>query len=153
MTTEPNSPRILTLTTSVIIAYVRHNNVPTADLPDLISAVAKTLAVPDGSTPALALPPAAKPAITVKKSVTDDWIICLEDGKKFKFLTRHLRETYGMTPADYRRKWNLPADYPMTAPGYSRQRSERAKTSGFWKLAKPAADARKPKPRPTRKEG
>lgn len=153
MTTETISPRILTLTTSVIVAYVSHNNVPSADLADLIGAVAKTLRAPERTAPAAASPAAAKPAVPVKKSVTDDWIICLEDGKRFKFLTRHLRETYGMTPADYRRKWNLPDDYPMTAPGYSRQRSDRAKTSGFWKLAKPAHDARKSKPRPTRKEG
>jgi predicted transcriptional regulator len=84
-----------------------------------------------------------KPAVPVKKSIADDYIICLEDGKKLKMLKRYLRSHYDMTPEQYRAKWNLPADYPMVAPAYARQRSDFAKSIGLGKAAAPAARGRK----------
>jgi predicted transcriptional regulator len=134
----------ITLTTDVVSAYVSNNSVSAADLPDLIASVHQALTkVATGAVeePAVEL----KPAISVKKSVTPDYIVCLEDGKKFKSLKRHLRTQYDMSPEDYRAKWGLPADYPMVAPNYAAARSALAKKMGLGQqraktaLAKPAA--------------
>ena len=118
----------LELTTEIVAAYVSNNPVQSSELSNLIRSVHDTLQ-------GLALPAAetseAKPAIPVKKSVTDDYIICLEDGKKFKSLKRHLRAKYDMTPEEYREKWSLPYDYPMVAPSYARKRSKLAKQMGL----------------------
>ncbi len=118
------------LAADIVSAYVSNNSVPAGELPGLISDVYNALLrVDSGSSAAPAEPP--KPAIAVKRSVTNDYLICLEDGKKFKSLKRHLRTQYGLSPEDYREKWGLPADYPMVAPNYAKARSNLAKQMGL----------------------
>ncbi len=118
------------LAADIVSAYVSNNSVPSGDLPGLISEV-HTALIRVGSG-AIELPAEApKPAVPLKKSVTPDYIICLEDGKKFKSLKRHLRTQYNMTPEQYREKWGLALDYPMVAPNYARARSELAKEMGL----------------------
>ena len=114
----------------IVSAYVSHNSVRSADLPSLIHDVHQAL-LKVVSNAAEAPAEAPKPAISVRKSVTPDYIICLEDGKKFKSLKRHLRTQYDMTPEQYREKWGLPADYPMVAPNYAKARSQLAKEMGL----------------------
>lgn len=107
-----------------------NNSVPAAELPALISEVhGALLRVTSGAAPVVVEAP--KPAVPPKKSVTSDFIICLEDGKKFKSLKRHLRTQYNMSPEDYREKWGLPPDYPMVAPNYAQARSNLAKQMGL----------------------
>lgn len=118
----------LELTTEIVAAYVSNNPVQSSDLANLIRNVHDALT--NLSTEEVQAPE-AKPAIPVKKSVTDDYLICLEDGKKFKSLKRHLRAKYDMTPDEYREKWGLPFDYPMVAPSYARKRSQLAKKMGL----------------------
>jgi predicted transcriptional regulator len=121
---------ILKQVTEIVSAYVSKNEVAAADLPALIKSVHTTLGGIGGDIRA----PAGKaPAVPVKKSITPDYIVCLEDGKKLKMLKRYLRTRHGMTPEAYRAKWNLPADYPMTAPNYAAKRSEFAKQIGLGK--------------------
>jgi len=118
------------LTAEIVSAYVSNNTVPSSDIPALINQVHAALTRVSGSpgeTPAETL----KPAISVKRSITAEYIVCLEDGKKFKSLKRHLRTQYNMTPEQYREKWNLPADYPMVAPNYAAARSQLAKQMGL----------------------
>ena len=118
------------LAADIVSAYVSNNSVPSGDLPTLISEVHSALLKVGGGT--IEIPAEApKPAVPVKKSVTPDYIICLEDGKKFKSLKRHLRTQYNMTPEQYREKWGLPVDYPMVAPNYAKARSELAKEMGL----------------------
>jgi predicted transcriptional regulator len=118
------------LTAEIVSAYVSNNPVPAADMPSLINQVHSALMrVSAGHTDAQ--PEPLKPAVTVKKSITPDYIVCLEDGKKFKSLKRHLRTQYNMTPEQYRDKWGLPADYPMVAPNYAAARSQLAKQMGL----------------------
>ena len=118
------------LAADIVSAYVSNNSVPSGDLPSLISDVhGALLRVAGGQVEAPAEAP--KPAVAVKKSVTPDYIVCLEDGKKFKSLKRHLRTQYSMTPEQYREKWGLPADYPMVAPNYAKARSELARSTGL----------------------
>lgn len=112
----------------IVSAYVRNNSVETGDLPGLIRSVHSSLVGLSGAAPE---PEVQKPAVSVKKSVQQDYLICLEDGLKFKSLKRHLRSKYDMSPEEYREKWGLPADYPMVAPGYSAQRSKLAKKMGL----------------------
>ncbi|WP_425419017.1 MucR family transcriptional regulator [Oricola indica] len=118
------------LTADVVSAYVSNNPVPASDLPGLISeihtALGKTLG---GVVEEVQEKP--RPAVNPKRSVTDDYIICLEDGQKFKSLKRHLMSHYSMTPEEYREKWSLPADYPMVAPAYAAQRSRLAREMGL----------------------
>ena len=118
------------MTADIVSAYVAHNAVLAADLPDLITSTYRTLSGlsinADGPTQA-----ELKPAVSIKRSIQPDFIVCLEDGKKLKMLKRYLRTQYNMTPDDYRRKWSLPADYPMVAPNYSKQRSKFAKNIGL----------------------
>lgn len=116
--------------TEIIAAYVSHNAISPTDLPRLISDVHDALKAL-GSKEAVAPEEEKKPAVPVRKSVTPDYIICLEDGKKFKSLKRHLRTHYNLTPEEYREKWGLPADYPMVAPSYSATRSRLAKANGL----------------------
>ena len=118
----------LELTTEIVAAYVSNNPVQSSELSNLIRNVHETLRSLSG-TPVESID--AKPAVSVKKSVTDDFLICLEDGKKFKSLKRHLRAKYDMTPEEYREKWGLPYDYPMVAPSYARKRSKLAKDMGL----------------------
>ena len=118
------------LTADIVSAYVSNNSVPSSDLPALIGQVHSALTrVSSGQGESPVEPP--KPAISVKKSITADHIVCLEDGKKFKSLKRHLRTQYNMTPEQYREKWGLPADYPMVAPNYAAARSQLAKQMGL----------------------
>ena len=106
---------LIDLTAEIVSAYVSNNTVPSGDLPNLIGDVYRALQNTSGAA-AEPEPEPLKPAVSVKKSVTPDYIICLEDGKKFKSLKRHLRTHYDMSPEEYREKWGLPADYPMVAP-------------------------------------
>ena len=118
------------LTAEIVSAYVSNNTVASADIPALISQVHTALQrVSSGEAQASTEP--LKPAVPVKKSINPDFIICLEDGKKFKSLKRHLRTQYNITPEQYREKWGLPADYPMVAPNYAAARSQLAKQMGL----------------------
>ena len=119
----------LHLTTDIVSAFVSNNSVPAAELQELLQNTFSTLSGLAGAGQAEQTN--QKPAVPVKKSITDDYIICLEDGKKLKMLKRYLRTQYDMSPEDYRRKWNLPADYPMVAPSYAKRRSEFAKQIGL----------------------
>ena len=128
--TENASSTYIELAADIVSAYVSNNSVPAGDLPGLISQVHLALArVGNGAAEASAEAP--KPAIAIKKSVTPDYIICLEDGKKFKSLKRHLRAQYNLTPEQYREKWGLAPDYPMVAPNYAKARSDLAKEMGL----------------------
>jgi predicted transcriptional regulator len=121
---------LMRMTADVVAAYVSNNTLPTIQLPEVINAVYNSLRGLDG-TPVEVKAEPAKPAVPVKKSITPDYLVCLEDGKKLKMLKRHLRSTYNMTPDDYRAKWGLPPDYPMVAPNYAAQRSAFAKEIGL----------------------
>lgn len=125
-----NPSYIIELVSDIVSAYVAHNPVPVADLPKLIEKVHTTLRE-IGGTAVVEDKPELKPAVAIRKSVTDDHIVCLEDGKKFKSLKRHLRTRYDMSPEQYREKWGLAADYPMVAPNYAKQRSELARKMGL----------------------
>jgi predicted transcriptional regulator len=120
---------LLTLTTEIVAAHVSNNTVAVNDLPQLINQIYSSLAN-IGTAP---IAPAARPqpAVSVKKSVQPDYIVCLEDGKKLKMLKRHLKTAYNMTPEAYRERWGLSSDYPMVAPNYARQRSRLAKEIGL----------------------
>ena len=122
----------LRMTADIVASFVSNNKVSSGELTDIIRSVHKTvtdLSRGNGAAPA----EKPKPAVAVNKSVHDDYIVCLEDGKKLKMLKRYLRSTYGMSPDDYRKRWNLPADYPMVAPSYAARRSEFAKKIGLGK--------------------
>jgi predicted transcriptional regulator len=120
----------IALTAEIVSAYVSNNTVPAAEIPALIAEVHGALSrVSNGAAEAASEAP--KPAVSLKRSVTPEYIVCLEDGKKFKSLKRHLRTQYNMTPEQYREKWSLPADYPMVAPNYAAARSELAKQMGL----------------------
>ena len=121
---------LLRMTTEVAAAYVSNNNLPSTQLPDVIKTIHESLAALSGGRVAAAAEPPT-PAVPIKKSITPDYIVCLEDGKKLKMLKRHLRSTYNMTPDEYRHRWGLPADYPMVAPNYAAQRSAFAKKIGL----------------------
>lgn len=121
---------IVEMTADLVSAYVSNNPVPVSELPALIAQVHQSLTGLSGATPAK-VEEAPKPAVNPKRSVHDDFIVCLEDGKKFKSLKRHLGVHYGLTPDEYRAKWGLKSDYPMVAPNYAAQRSALAKSSGL----------------------
>lgn len=121
---------LLRMTADVVAAYVSNNTLPTAQLAEVINAVYNSLKSLEGQA-AEPQPEPLKPAVAIRRSVTPDYLVCLEDGKKLKMLKRHLRSTYNMTPDEYRAKWGLPADYPMVAPNYAEQRSEFAKKIGL----------------------
>jgi predicted transcriptional regulator len=135
---------LMELTAEVVAAYVSNNSLPVSELPALISyvygALGQTSIAPRDATPIAEKP---KPAVPVKKSVTDDFIVCLEDGKKFKSLKRHLMTHYSLTPQEYREKWGLPTDYPMVAPNYAAARSRLAKQMGLGRKRGQAAPKRK----------
>ena len=122
---------LLQKTTQIVAAFVSKNSVQVADLPALISNVYQSLATLGQPQATAETPADLKPAVPVKKSVTPDYIVCLEDGKKLKMLKRHLMSTYKLTPAEYRTKWGLPTDYPMVAPNYAKARSEMAVKIGL----------------------
>ena len=118
------------LAAEIVSAYVSNNSVPASELPALLGDVhAAIVRVASGAI--VAVPEVAKPAVAPKKSITNDYIICLEDGRKFKSLKRHLRTQYNLSPEQYREKWALAADYPMVAPAYAKARSALAKQMGL----------------------
>jgi predicted transcriptional regulator len=118
------------LTTQIVAAYLAKNSLPLSELPNLIQQVHSALSGV-GTTPVVQTAERPEPAVPVKKSVTPDYIICLEDGKKLKMLKRHLKTAFNMTPEQYRERWGLAADYPMVAPNYADQRSALAKQIGL----------------------
>lgn len=125
---------LLRMTTDIVSSYLSHNSVPAENVPDLIRSVHSTMT--GVSLSEEKAEQKAKPAVPVSKSIADDHIVCLEDGKKLKMLKRYLRSQYNMSPDEYRQKWNLPSDYPMVAPAYSRKRSQFAKDIGLGRGAK-----------------
>ena len=129
MSEKIDSNELLALTTDIVASHVSNNEVPVADLPNLIQQVYGALAQLGGA--AQATQEKLNPAVPIKKSITPDFIICLEDGKKLKMLKRHIKTRYNLSPEEYREKWGLPADYPMVAPNYASQRSELAKKIGL----------------------
>ena len=129
MSNGSSTSGLLSLTTEIVAAHVGNNTVPIADLSQLIEQVYKTLVNTGTEQPPAVERP--QPATPIKKSVTPDYIVCLEDGKKLKMLKRHLKTAYNMTPEEYRERWQLPSDYPMVAPNYARQRSNLAKEIGL----------------------
>ncbi|HQZ13687.1 MAG TPA: MucR family transcriptional regulator [Devosia sp.] len=141
-THDQRQAELIELSSGIVAAYVGHNALSVADLPKLIADVfnaLKTLGSPESA----AEPEPLKPAVTVRRSVTAEHLTCLEDGKRFKSLKRHLMTHHNLTPQQYREKWNLPADYPMVAPSYSATRSTLAKSSGLGRKAPPARKGRK----------
>jgi len=130
MTDSAADGNYIELTAEIVSAYVSNNTVPAAEISSLINQVHAALTRVSGK-PAEGASEPLKPAISVKKSITPEYIVCLEDGKKFKSLKRHLRTQYNMTPEQYRDKWGLNADYPMVAPNYAAARSELAKQMGL----------------------
>lgn len=145
--TEGRKADLLKLTSDIVTAYVGKNSVALNQVPELIRTVYSSLGSltrPVGTPTAPAGAEAGKPAVPVKKSITPEYLVCLEDGKKLKMLKRHLRTVYNMTPEQYRTKWNLSSDYPMVAPKYAEQRSVFAKKIGLGKGAagRPAKKAR-----------
>ena len=128
MSEKANLSDLLELTTEIVAAHAGNNTVALGDLPQLIQNVYEALAaIGTQLAPAEQL----RPAVAVKKSVLPDYIICLEDGKRLKMLKRHLKTAYNLTPEEYRKRWSLPADYPMVAPNYTKQRSNLAKKIGL----------------------
>ncbi|MDP6346502.1 MAG: MucR family transcriptional regulator [Alphaproteobacteria bacterium] len=124
-----DNSELLTLTADIVASHVANNGVPVSELPQLIQQVYATLAdLGKDTVPAAEKP---QPAVPIRRSVTPDYIICLEDGKKLKMLKRHLKTAYDMTPEQYRERWGLAADYPMVAPNYAEQRRELAKKIGL----------------------
>ena len=127
---DPSGKTPVELTANIVSAYLSNNPTPASDIPGLISQVhAALLRVSSGRADMPSEP--AKPAVSMKKSITPEYLVCLEDGKRFKSLKRHLRTQYNMTPEQYRDKWGLPADYPMVAPNYAIARSQLAKQMGL----------------------
>lgn len=129
MTETVKTGEILSLATNIVAAHVSNNSVAVTDLPQLIRDVYETLSTVQGGGERQVERPT--PAVPVKRSVTPDYIVCLEDGKKLKMLKRHLKTAYNMTPEEYRDRWGLPSDYPMVAPNYAKQRSKLAKQIGL----------------------
>lgn len=130
----------------IVAAYVSNNSVSQADLPSLIQAIYKSITEIGADVSAESIPPQT-PAVSIKKSITPEYLVCLEDGRQFKSLKRHLRTKFGMSPEEYRAKWGLPKTYPMVAPAYAEARSRLAKESGLGQggrqAAKPAGRGRK----------
>lgn len=135
---------LLGLTAEIVSAHVSNNPVAVADLPNLIQEVYRTLSTM--GQPAAEAPERPQPAVPVKKSITPEFLICLEDGKKLKMLKRHLKTSFNLTPDQYRERWGLPSDYPMVAPNYTKHRSSLAKRIGLGTKprGRPAGRARTP---------
>ncbi|MCB9946906.1 MAG: MucR family transcriptional regulator [Rhodospirillaceae bacterium] len=129
MSSQTPAHELLSLTTTIVSAHVGNNSLAVSDLPPLITQVYRTLA--NVGVDEQPQPERPQPAVPIKKSVTPDYIICLEDGKQLKMLKRHLKTAYNMTPEEYRDRWSLPPDYPMVAPNYAAQRSHLAKEIGL----------------------
>ncbi|MEL7487829.1 MAG: MucR family transcriptional regulator [Pseudomonadota bacterium] len=149
--TDTDLGETLSLTTDIVSAFVSNNSIQADKIPALIQEVHDTVR-------ALAAGSAAnagnqQPAVSIKKSVTPDYVICLEDGKKLKMLKRYLRTQYNLTPEEYRRKWGLPADYPMVAPNYAKRRSQFAKDIGLGRAASTKRKAAPSAKKSTKKRG
>jgi predicted transcriptional regulator len=129
---------IIEMTTDIVSAYVGNNTVAASDIPGLIQNVHKALSDVSAGTVTVEATP-KEPAVPVRRSITPDYLICLEDGRKFKSLKRHLRTKYNMSPEEYRAKWGLPKDYPMVAPNYAKARSDLAKQMGLGQGGRQAA--------------
>lgn len=140
----PDNAVLVVLSADIVSAFVAHNHLPIAELAELITS---THAALSGLGKEVAEPESAKrvPVVSVKKSITADYLVCLEDGKRFKTLKRHLRNAYNITPEEYRARWNLPDDYPMVAPNYAEQRSQIAKRLGLGQGQRKLAAKRKVK--------
>lgn len=134
---EPKT-EVIEMTADIVSAYVGNNSVSAAELPTLIQSVHRALAgISTGGEVVEAAP--KEPAVPIRRSITPDYLICLEDGRKFKSLKRHLRTKYNMSPEEYRAKWGLPKDYPMVAPNYAKARSDLAKQMGLGQGGRQAA--------------
>ncbi len=141
-TERPSSGEVLRMTADVVAAYVGNNPLATNDLPGVINAIHASLADLDSDGAGAKQP---KPAVPIRRSVTPEFIICLEDGKKLKMLKRHLRTSYNLTPDEYRARWQLGPDYPMVAPNYAKRRSEFAKKIGLGQKARRKRGAKRRK--------
>jgi predicted transcriptional regulator len=146
-----DSAILLERAAEIVAAYVSNNSLQVSELASLIQAVHVTLAGLESDGATTISRPTREPAVPIKKSVTDEFIICLEDGKKFQSLKRHLRTTYSMTPEEYRAKWRLPFDYPMVASNYASRRSQIAKDMGLGMIgpSKRKSSSAKSKPTPS----
>jgi predicted transcriptional regulator len=138
---EDSSPDYVRLTAEIVSAFIANNSVQTSELPALIGSVHHALK--DAGSAKAQAEKELVPAVPIKKSITPDFLISLEDGRRYKSLKRHLRTSYNMTPDEYRAKWALPADYPMVAPNYAKTRSELARSMGLGQKRKPAKQKRK----------
>ena len=137
--TKLQPTELLELTTEIVSAFVGNNSVPTEEIPSVIQSVHKALSTLGNDTPGTK----QKPAVPIKKSMTRDYLICLEDGMERKMLKRYLATKYGMTPQEYRAKWGLREDYPMLAPAYAETRSKLAKKFGLGKVRRKGKKAKK----------
>jgi len=133
-----DKPEIIEMTAEIVAAYVENNTISTSDLPALIQSVHRALSSVSTGVEAVEAAP-KEPAVPVRRSITADFLVCLEDGRKFKSLKRHLRTKYNLSPEDYRAKWGLPKDYPMVAPNYAKARSDLAKQMGLGQGGRQAA--------------
>ena len=147
MTEKYNEVELVEMAADIVSAFVSHNSVPAAELPGLIHSVHSAMQKIVGTTVEEPVEQVKAPAVPIKRSIADDYLICLEDGKKFKSLKRHLRTQYNMSPSEYREKWGLSGDYPMVAPNYARARSALAKEMGLGQQRKKALTMR-PTPAP-----
>lgn len=127
---DPTHADALRFTTAIVSSYVAHNSIEESQLPNVIKSVYDSLSELNGEASS-ASQSNQKPAVPIRNSVTPDFIVCLEDGKKFKMMKRHLRNIYGLSPEEYRTKWGLPPDYPIVAPNYANRRSALAKKFGL----------------------
>ncbi|NBB52348.1 transcriptional regulator [Rhizobium sp. CRIBSB] len=134
----PSQQVLVELTADIVAAYVSNHVVQVSDLTNLISDVHQALSNTTSPTPVPVVVEKPKPPVPIRKSIEDDYLICLEDGQKFKSLKRHLMTHYNMTPEEYREKWGLPSDYPMVAPAYAEARSRLAKEMGLGQRRKRA---------------
>jgi len=138
---ENRQDTMIALVSKIVAGYVSHNNVPPNEITSLVNTVHQALLGISGGTDYVHR--AQEPAIAIKKSITPDYLICLEDGKKFKSLKRHLRTKYNLSPEEYRAKWGLPVDYPMVAPNYATARSNLALAMGLGQKRKASAGRKK----------
>ena len=129
--TDNKNEELLALTSDIVSSYVANNTLAPAEIPALIQQVHQSLFQLGKAGAGGIHADRPQPAVSIKKSIQPDYIVCLEDGKKLKMLKRHLKTSYGMTPAEYRERWGLPSDYPMVAPNYAKRRSELAKDIGL----------------------
>lgn len=134
--TEHSQEQLITLTADIVAAHVGNNSVALGDIATLIANVHKALAGLSSAEAPEQEEVRPEPAVSIRSSVKHDYLVCLEDGKKMKMLKRHLSVHYNLTPAEYRQRWGLPADYPMVAPAYAERRRELAKTIGLGRIPK-----------------